>query len=300
MLKTDSAKLAIKVLIVILCAAISFVFAADAVSRTQLISDTLQSLEKSNSTILAFSAAALGTAIAISAIPGDFGSPLADKIADLNDYLLLLLVVVFVERLIVVNGISIAFKILIPAACILVGLFFATKKELLKSIAVKLVILAIAISLVIPFSSWIVKTVCSEYTDYVEVTIDETKDCTDKFNQEAENESDEASLFDKLASTLKVVGSSLAGVLDTFKQMIGKLSNALAILVVTTFVIPIAAFLILLFILKQLFSLNLSVSSVIIVKDKMRHKRHAAHDGVKNIGNKPGKEVSANVEKNNP
>jgi len=63
-----------------------------------------------------FSGATIATSLAITALPDDFGTPLADTLADMNMYFVFIFAVLFVEKLLVVEGVKFSFAWIIPIA----------------------------------------------------------------------------------------------------------------------------------------------------------------------------------------
>ena len=151
MLSTKHAQLAVKVLALLLVAAISFFFAGSWISNTDFVKESLDSVEKSSQTVMAFSAATLSTSLAISALPDDFATPLADSLADMNVYFVAILVVLFLEKLLIQYGVKLAFSILIPWACFTAALSVVAKKEFLKGFAVRLCVFGLVVAFVVPF-----------------------------------------------------------------------------------------------------------------------------------------------------
>ena len=80
MLSNKHASLAVKILSLLLVAAISFFFATSWISDTAFVKESLESVEESNQTVMAFSAATLSASLAITALPDDFATPLADSL----------------------------------------------------------------------------------------------------------------------------------------------------------------------------------------------------------------------------
>ena len=153
------------------------------VPETAYVQESLESLEKTQSTITKFSGTTLSASLAMSALPDDFASPLADTVADLNTYFVFMFAVIFVEKLIVVEGTQIALTYIIPAACVLYILFVLTAKGILRNFATKLFILGISVVMVIPFSTHFTDAVCQDYMAYVEKTIEETEAGANKINE---------------------------------------------------------------------------------------------------------------------
>lgn len=174
MLSEKHAALAIKILSLLLAAALSSFVAAAKLPESAFVKDSLKSAEDSSNTVMKFSAATLSTSLAISALPDDSATPLADSLADMNTYFVAILEVLFLEKILIQYGIKAAFTILIPLACFTGILFIVTKRDILKSLAIRLRVLGLAVAFVVPCSTHITNVVASDLTVYVNDTIEET------------------------------------------------------------------------------------------------------------------------------
>ena len=117
MLSAKHAKLAIKILSLILIAVVSFFIITEKLPETGFIQDSIESVEASSNTVMKFSAATLSTSLAISALPDDFATPLADSLADMNIYFVAFLVVLFLEKILIQYGVKLTFAIVVPIIC---------------------------------------------------------------------------------------------------------------------------------------------------------------------------------------
>ena len=88
-------KLAIKVLALLLAAAVSFFIVADKIPEAKFVTESLQSVEENRNTVMKLSAATLSASLAISAFPDDFATPLAESLTDMNIYFIGLLMILF-------------------------------------------------------------------------------------------------------------------------------------------------------------------------------------------------------------
>ena len=226
------------------------------VPQMKIMQDTVHSLEESEKTIAAFTGSTTATAVAISALPEDFATPLADTLSDISSYLVFILVVVFVEKLIVIEGTKIALLWMIPAACVLYILHVWFEKCLFEQFAKKLMILAIAIITVIPASTHFTEYVCADYMEYVDATIAETQAGADKVN-EAMTEDGDQTIFEKLSSAFETAVQGVKDLLTYFQNVVKKCVNSIAIMIVTTFVLPLLILMMFRWLLKELFALNL-------------------------------------------
>lgn len=255
MLSTKHAALAIKLLSLALVAALSFFVATAALPKTNFVKHSLESVEDSSDTVMRFSAATLSASLAISALPDDFATPLADSLADMNLYFVAILVVLLLEKLLIRYGIQAAFGILIPLACFIGGLFTVTKRSLLKSLAVRLCVLALAAAFVVPCSTHITSMVASDLTAYVNDTIEETEGGSGKLQEAMEDGGGDKTMFEKLSDLFQTAIRDISDLMLHFQNTIRKCLNSIAILILTNCLMPLLTFLVLKWILRELFQI---------------------------------------------
>lgn len=255
MLSAKHAALAVKLLSLCLIAALSFFVLTAALPESNFVRDSLESVEDSSDMVMRFSAATLSASLAISALPDDFATPLADSLADMNLYFVAILVVLFLEKILIRYGIQAAFAILIPLACLAGALFTVTRRRLLKSLAIRLCALALAAAFVVPCSTYITRVVASDLTDYVQETIEETEGGAGKLHEAMEDGAGEKSMFEKLSDLFETAIRDLSDLLLHFQNTIRKCMNSIAILVLTNCLMPLLTFFILKWILRELFQI---------------------------------------------
>ena len=154
------------ILILVLIGVFSFFVITSWLPDSGFIKDSIESVEESSNTVMKFSAATLSTSLAISALPDDFATPLADSLADMNIYFIAILVMLHFEQLLIRYGVKLAFAIAIPAACGIGILAILLTKELLKGIAARVAVLGLAVALVVPCSTHITNYVAADLTAY--------------------------------------------------------------------------------------------------------------------------------------
>ena len=188
----------VSILIPLLCALLSFcVIAKYTASPTMKINaHAIQSLDDKKTTALELTAAATAASAAITLIPGDAGTPIADKLADLSSYFLIVVCAIYLEKyLVTITGLA-AFKLLIPIGYILLSLCFGFKKDLGRTITCKLVLFGLAIYLVVPVSVRVADLIDATYGASMENTIASAKQATDEIKGEADTQSQESSSSD--------------------------------------------------------------------------------------------------------
>ena len=96
MLSTPHAKMALKVIIPLFIAILSIFVLSRKIPETKFVESSIESLEKSKTTVMEFSGATLATSLAISALPDDFASPYANILANMNMYFVVVLIAIII------------------------------------------------------------------------------------------------------------------------------------------------------------------------------------------------------------
>ena len=111
----------IKIVIPLIIALLSvFVFARFTTS-TEYHAKTIQSLNEKKTTVMELTAASTAASAAITLIPGDTGTPIAEKLADLSSYFLVVLCALFLEKYLDDNGLCSIYDINTNCLCIIFG-----------------------------------------------------------------------------------------------------------------------------------------------------------------------------------
>lgn len=261
MLSTKQAQLAVGILVPLLIAALSFSVLSVRLPQSAPIQSTLEQLEESSDTVLKFSAATLGVSLALSALPDDFASPIAEGLTDMNQYFVIILAALFVEKLLVRQGVQLVFAALIPAACVLYLLGTTLlKTSAVRTLALRLGAMGLALVLVVPCSTHFVRWAAADLTEYVESTISDTNAGGDKLN-EAMNGGSDATIFDRLSALFETAISGISELMEHFKATTRRCVTSVAILLVTNCATPILTFLLLRWITAELFRLSIPLPS---------------------------------------
>ena len=259
------------ILVLVLIGVFSFFVITSWLPDRGFIQDSIESVKESSNTVMKFSAATLSTSLAISALPDDFATPLADSLADMNIYFIAILVMLHFEQLLIRYGVKLAFAIAIPVACGIGILSILLKKELLKGIAARVAVLGLAVALVVPCSTHITNYIAADLKAYVENTIADTEDGGDKLNEAMEGGTEEQTMFEKLSDLFQTAINDMSNLMTHFQNTIRKCMNSIAILILTNCLMPIVNFFILKWILKETFHIALPMP-------QMRRKRHSDSD----------------------
>ena len=161
--------------ILLLVAILSVTVIGKYVSAPENHQKTIASLDEKKQTVMELTAASTVTSALITLLPGDTATPIAEKMADVSGYLLIVLCAIYLEKYLVTITGYVAFTYLIPAACVLwiLNLFFANAT--VRKLAAKLAVFGIAIFLVVPASVKISDLIGDTYQAQIEATIEDAK-----------------------------------------------------------------------------------------------------------------------------
>ena len=255
------------VVIPLLIALLSVFVLSGPASSPDLHGSTLAALEEKQTTVLELSAASAAASAAITLIPGDVATPIADKLADLSSHFLLVLCAVFLEKyLLTITG-TVTFSFLIP-----VSVLFDWKS--LRLLAAWLTAFGLLIFLVIPASVYVSDLIEDSYQASIEATIETARDAAAELESESETAGEgEKGFFSGLIST---VTDGVSGITDKVGEMVNRFMEALAVMLVTCCAIPVLVLLSFLWFAKILLSVELPVSYSGIhhgLKDRLFRKK---------------------------
>lgn len=187
---------------------------------------------------------------AITALPGDTASPVAEQLSQLTGPLFIVVCAIYLEKFLLTITGYISFTYLIPIACFLAGISIITQKTVLKTLAIKITILAISLFMIVPLS---VKTTQLIEATFQE-TINQTYEAAHQVNTEETIEDEENSNF--FSNIVDSVSGSVSTVVDTAKNAVNVFIDAIAVLIITTCVIPIVVMLLFIWIIKTILRID--------------------------------------------
>jgi len=264
----------IALVILILIGAGSFFFVAKAVAEPEFNASTIESLDEKKETVMKLALAAAASSTAISLIPGDTAMPVANQIAELSSYFIVILAAILLEKMLIAVVGYVSFTYIIPFACFMGIIFIYTKKELLLSISIKMAILGIVLFLAIPASVQVSNLIEESYQVSLNQTL-ETVEANHEVIVENNNELSEEDqnwmdrIGDYVSEITSNIGNKISENVSKGEDTLGAFLDAIAILIITSCVIPIVVILIFIGIIKILFSIDIREISTFISKKKI-------------------------------
>jgi len=223
---------------------------------------TITYLDEKKTTALELCAGATALSAAITLIPGDTGTPIAEKLTDLSGYFLIVVSAIYLEKYLLTILGALTFRWLISAAMIAIALYFGIRRDFFWKLGVKMLIFGLAVYAVIPVSVHVSQLIYNTYQESIDTTLAETENLisqTEK-NAQSSTESDQnsgdegffAGLVDKAKDTIEQAKDTASIATEQFKYMLNKFIDGLAVLIVTTCLIPILVMVFFVWIVKMI------------------------------------------------
>ena len=257
---------------------------------------TIASLDEKKQTVMELTAASTVTSALITLLPGDTATPIAEKMADVSGYLLVVLCAIYLEKYLVTITGYVAFTYLIPIACGLWILNLVFENATVRKLAAKLAVFGIAISLVVPASVKISDLIGDTYQAQIDATIEDAKNtqnilensdlvndtsatetetgttgaATANTQEKNNSESGSASnIFDWAKDAISSAKDSVANVVENVtistEDLVQKVENSLnhfieavAVMIITSCVIPMLVLLLFFWMVKIVLDVDLS------------------------------------------
>ena len=250
-----SGEIAKKILMVLLCLMLAlmsvFVIAKHA-TDPQSYKNTIQSIDDKKATVMGITTATITASTALAAVPGDATTPIANEIMDMGSYLLIVVCALVLEKsLLTVLG-YLAFNILVPGACLLFAISVFVKRNILRVLSVKIVVFALVISTIIPFSLKISDMIYESNQSMVTELNDDVEKMDD-----SEKSDKEKSWWETLTDKIK---DGVANVGEKAKELLNNFIDVIALFIITYCAIPIIVFLVVIWFVKFLFNIKIPVS----------------------------------------
>lgn len=222
----------------ILAAVLSFAVLAGALSAPSLHAGTINALEEKRDTVMGLAAASAAASAGITLIPGDVATPIADKLADLSSAFLVVLCAIYLEKYLVTMTFYVAFRYLVPAVCLLLVVNLFWQRDWLQRLMVKMVAFTVVICAVVPASMGLSGMIERTYSDSIEQTIASTEQAVESMENAAGDEEESGGLGGLLDQVVSGVTQAAEQVTEQVKTLLSCFLEALAVMIVTSCVIP--------------------------------------------------------------
>lgn len=266
----------IPIIVLIVCILFTLFALRPYMRSDQAKSYSVDYLDKKEKTVLTITAASATTSVVLAALPSDATTPVAEKLADVTGYMAGVLVIVYLEKYLVSVIGTFASTWLIPISLGLLIGYFIFRKKWLQSLGIRIFLLSLLLMCIVPLSVAFSKSVENTYQDNLTkateaIQLTENSD-TKKDKEKAKKSSDSDSsknpleiIEDKLNDAKENVSDAAESVKLSVSDAANKVVNAaenfvelVAIMVLTSFLVPLITFILLLWAAKLIFNVSTS------------------------------------------
>ena len=151
---------------------------------------SIEYLNEKQATVMKLTAASTAASAAVSALPGDTGSAIAEKLADLtSDFLIVLCAIMLEKYLLTITGYAV-FRFILPTVCVLLIVRQFRSSEILAKLAFKLALFGMAVWLAVPGGITISRMIEATYETSLSQTIEDAQSAADAIDTSAGSDSD--------------------------------------------------------------------------------------------------------------
>ncbi|MBR5152363.1 MAG: hypothetical protein IKW60_02425 [Clostridia bacterium] len=257
--KFHVSKKAFQTVVLILVGLLSFFVVSKIAASPSLHASTIATLDEKKMEVIGLTGATAATSVAISAIPGDATTPIANEVANLSSYLLLVVCAIFLEKFLLTTTGFITFSIIVPIACLLWIGYIHKQNVILKIIALKLIAFGIAIVLIIPTSVFVSNIIDDVFDTKQKIAV--AMGSSEEIDTATQNISEEEisglqSFFHKVKEGLT---NGITNAINKAEMALSNFVDVIAAFLVTACAIPIAVMVFFLWIIKVIFGVNVKM-----------------------------------------
>ena len=259
-------KLRIGAAVVLIVAALVSIFAlAGIFSNPQTYQSTIEALDGKRDTVMNLMGASTGSSAAISLLPGDAGTPIAEKLVDLSSDFMVVIAAIYLEKYLLTILGAAAFRFLIPIGCVLIAAALLGERRIpglhtAGRLGFKLAVFGIIACLVVPVSVGASRMIENTYQASINETIQTAEQTTDAIEDSAA-QGESTDTTNPLAFLMNVP-EELNKLTESARNALNNFVEALAVMIVTSCIIPILVLVFFVWIAKLILGINIDLPSM--------------------------------------
>ncbi|MHC1683153.1 MAG: hypothetical protein AB6733_09430 [Clostridiaceae bacterium] len=275
-IKMKFSKRTMVALITLLCIALfSILVVSRIVTAPDFNASTIESLDDKKVTVMKLATTAAASSTVLSLIPGDAAMPIANQIAELASYFIVILGAILLEKMLIAVVGYVSFTFIIPFSCLLGIVYLYIKEDVIRNLAIKLAIFGIVLFMAIPASIKVSDFIYDSYQASIEQTFETAKQNKEYIEEKKEDLSaEDQNWMEKiegyLSNLTSKIGSVISAMVKKGEDTLTAFLDVIAVLIITSCVIPIVVILIFAWGIKILFSFDSNGVSTIFRKKEER------------------------------
>lgn len=239
---------------------------------------TITSLDEKKKDVQELTAAATAASVGITLLPGDAATPVADKMADLSTYMLIVLCAIYLEKYLVTVMGMVTFRYIIPFAMVIMGVSLFWRRRMCRLLSLRVLLFGLALYFVIPISVRITDIIETTYNSSVQSAVE----AANELSREAKAQEEEAKrleeerkkeeeaqkgLLERIKDIPSAFSESASDVVASVTQvseekikelevMLNNFLESIAVMIITSCVIPILVLLVFFHMIKLVLNLG--------------------------------------------
>ena len=266
-MKSEFMKKIVCIIVLAVIGCMSFFWAAPQARNPESYEKTIETLDGLENKALVMTASSTALATAAALVPGDATSPIANKLADIAGYMVIVYIAIIIEKYLLAMTGLVAFKILIPIALVAIGISIFLKEEkgkvTLRRLACKLALLGILLWALVPTSALVTNDMSySVETELEEGVLESIEEIEAEEKEDFSIKNLWNSIVDKTGAVTETVKEKVSDGVVEFQNSLNKMIEGVAVMIVTTCIIPLCVLILFLWIVKMVTGLNFAVPSL--------------------------------------
>ncbi|MBP9999972.1 MAG: hypothetical protein KBT01_00330 [Clostridiales bacterium] len=224
----------------------------------------IKNLDQKKVLVMELSAASAATSAAITLLPDDTGTPVADKLADLSSYFLLITCAIYLEKYLLTLSGYLTFTWFLPVGCGIVIWALLRKSSQVRILGIKLITFGLTLYLTVPISLFISGKIEDTYQTSIQQTIDSARDTANEIEDASAKDPEGISgWFSKFVEGVSGMASRLQNTMNNFIE-------AVAVLIVTSCVFPLLTFLCCMWVVRLIWGVDVGDNVLSEMKHHLR------------------------------
>ena len=255
-------------------ALVSLIVFANIASNPETYTGIIGTLDEKKGNVMMLATTTTAASAALSALPNDMGTPIADKLVDFSSYFMVILAVIYLEKFLLTTLGFLGFGILIPVACALFAVAVFLRRGTLtrvnlQRLGTKLAAFGLALALVAPVSVWLTDNVDATFDESLAASNAAAQEATEQLEESAQEQTQEdQGLLGGIASAVQEGWNGLTQgaqqALDSLGQQLNTMIDTLAVMIVTSCLIPLLVLILFLQLVKIITGLDFGGATAVM------------------------------------
>ena len=255
-------------------ALVSLIVFANIASNPETYTGIIGTLDEKKGNVMVLATTTTAASAAISALPNDMGTPIADKLVDFSSYFMVILAVIYLEKFLLTTLGFLGFGILIPVACALFAVAVFLRRGTLtrvnlQRLGTKLATFGLALALVVPVSVWLTDNVDATFDESLAAASAAAQEATEQLEENTQEQTQEdQGLLGGIANAVQEGWNGLTQgaqqALDSLGDQLNTMIDTLAVMIVTSCLIPLLVLILFLQLVKIITGLDFGGATAVM------------------------------------